>query len=144
MKDPKERQKIAERLHDSYRVQTQVEDIICEAFEEFEPNIYENPNFDFSIGSDDYDNSIEIYFKFSLPYPYEPCKEIRKKIYDLGFSIVYWNFIEDKMGKTYDEIRGYEPRHYRDSSTWKLNKYGYVDERFDEKEWCDKYNFKSS
>lgn len=133
---------IAERLHDSYIIQNLVEEKILDLFEEFEPDVYENPEFDFSISSDYYDNSIEIYFNFSLPYPYEPSKEIREKIYEMGFSMVYWNFKEDKTENTYDEIRGYEPRHYRDSSKWISCKYGYVDDRFDEKEWLSNYNFK--
>jgi len=130
---------VAERLHDSYRVQMEVDELISDLFEKYEPEIYES--LDFSIGSDYYDNSIEIYFKISLPYPYEPCNEIRKAIYDLGFSSVYWNFKEDKFKNTYDEIRDYEPRHYKDFSTWKACSHGFVDSRFDKEEWSKKYNF---
>lgn len=136
---------IAERLHDSYRVQYEVEEIITEAFEKYEPEIYKK--LEFHIGADDYDNSIEIYFDISLPYPYEPCKEIRQIIYDLGFSIVYWNFLKDTMDvvcdrligqepelikNSCDEIRGWEPRHNK-YAHWIPTKYGYVDERFNEK-----------
>ncbi len=142
---------IAQRLHDSYEIQNHVENIIMEAYEKYEPEIYDN--LDISIGSDYYDNSIEIYFNISLPYPYEPCKEIRKVIYDLGFSMVYWNFKEDTMDvicdrligeepklikNSCDEIRGWEPRHNRNAH-WIASKYGYVDERFNEKEWEEKY-----
>lgn len=143
---------IADRLCDSYSVQSQVEDLINELFEEHEPEIYEI--LEFHMGADWYDNSIEIYFDVSLPYPYEPCKEIREAIYKLGFSIVYWNFLKDTakvmcdrfIGKepslveTYDEVRGYEPRHYR-LGQWKPTKYGYVDKRFNEKEWKLKYYY---
>lgn len=133
---------IADRLHDSFRVQWKVEEEIFDLFEKHEPEVYEK--LEFSIGSDDYDNSIEIYFKNPLPYPYEPCAEIRQAIYDMGFSIVYWNFMDDKNETGWhDEIRGYEPRHCRDSATWKPCKYGYVDDRFNESEWLSKYNFKN-
>lgn len=53
---------IAERLHDSYIVQGQVEDVIMDAFKRYEPDIYEK--LDFEIASDEYDNSIEIYLGF--------------------------------------------------------------------------------
>ena len=126
-----------------------------EAFEEHEPELYDR--LDFHICSDDYDNSIEIYFDISLPYPYEPCKEIRDKIYALGFSIVYWNFLKDTMDvvcdrfigqapelvkNSADEIRGWEPRHNRHAH-WIPCKYGYVDDRFKEEDWISKYNFKN-
>jgi len=145
---------IAERLHDSYIVQMQVEDVIMDAFEQHEPEIYDK--LEFHIGSDYYDNSIEIYFDISLPYPYEPCNEVRQAVYDLGFSRVYWNFLKDVMDVqcnrvspplpdniwkgSPDEIRDYEPRHNR-YGIWINNKYGYVDDRFNEDEWKSKYNF---
>lgn len=103
---------IAERLHDSYRVQMEVEELISDLFEKYEPEVYEL--LDFSIGSDDYDNSIEIYIKNVIPYPYEPCWEIREAIYALGFGIVYWNFSDEK-GKFTEEIRGTEPRRFKDA-----------------------------
>jgi len=112
---------VAERLHDSYVVQSHVVDIIFEAFEKYEPEIYDK--LEFSIGSDSYDNSIEIYITNLMPYPYEPCLEIRNMIYALGFGRVYWNFV-DESGKITDEIRGYEPRRLRDAP-----------ERYDAK-WC--------
>jgi hypothetical protein len=143
---------VAERLHDSYRVQSEVGEVITEAFEKYEPEIADK--LEFHIGSDDYDNSIEIYFDISLPYPYEPCNEIRQIIYGLGFSTVYWNFLKDVMDvpcnrvspppadgiwkNSPDEIRGWEPRHSK-FGIWIPNKYGYVDDRFNEKEWLSKY-----
>ena len=45
---------VAERLHDSYIVQGQVEDVIMDAFKRYEPEIYEK--LDFEIASDEYDN----------------------------------------------------------------------------------------
>lgn len=147
--------KLNEKLHEAYRTITKVEDIILELFEKYEPEIHEG--FDFDIGSDDYDNSIEIYVKVSLPYPYEPCKEIRQRIFDLGFDNVYWNFTIDTMdvicdriiGKephlfknSQDEIRNWEPRHNKHAH-WESTKYGYVDERFNEDDWCKKYNYKN-
>jgi hypothetical protein len=148
---------VAERLHDSYRVQSEVENVIMEAFEKYEPEIYEK--LDFHISSDYYDNSIEIYFDVSLPYPYEPSKEVRQTIYDLGFSIVYWNFLKDVMDvpcnrvappqpnniwkNSPDEIRGWEPRHNK-HGIWIRNEYGYVDDRFNQKEWESKYNFRNA
>lgn len=147
---------VAERLHDSYGVQSEVKNVIMEAFEKYEPEIYEI--LDFNIGSDYYDNSIEIYFNVSLPYPYEPSKEVREAVYDLGFSIVYWNFNKDTMDvicdrfigrepemvkNSPDEIRGWEPRHNKHAH-WIPNKYGYVDKRFNQKEWELKYNFRNT
>ena len=139
---------IAERLHDSYRVQEQVEEIIMEAFEKYEPENYEK--MDFAIGSDDYDNSIEIYIKNIMPYPYEPCWEIRDAIYALGFGIVYWNFADDN-GKITEEIRGTEPRRFknapeRSDAKWCKefwDKWGIsgTDNRFDGT-WFDKYQRK--
>ena len=159
--DPKEENEkkptVAERLHASYQVQTEVEDTIIRAFEKYEPEIYEK--LVFHIDSDSYDNSIEIYFDTSLPYPYEPCKEVRQTIYDLGFYNVYWNFLEDVMDvpcnrvtppppdniwrNSPDEIRNWEPRHST-HAIWIHNKYGYVDDRFNQKEWESKYNFRNN
>lgn len=139
---------VAERLHDSFRVQMEVDELISDLFEEYEPSIYEN--LDFSIGSDDYDNSIEIYIKNHIPYPYEPCWEIREAIYNLGFGIVYWNFADEK-GKFTEEIRGTEPRRFKDApersdAQWCKdfwNKWGIsgTDKRFDGT-WFDKYQRK--
>jgi len=136
---------IAERLHDSYIVQEKVEDIILEAFQKYEPENYYK--LDFSIGSDSYDNSIEIYIKNIMPYPYEPCWEIRDIIYGMGFGTVYWNFA-DVNGKFTEEIRGTEPRRFKEApersdATWCKefwNKWGIngTDKRFDGT-WFDKY-----
>lgn len=135
----------AQKLHESYYLIDQVEVYIFEIFEKYESEIVNKKDFDFEIASDDYDNSLEIYFKCSIPYPYEPSLKTRQDIQKLGFDIIYWNFLEDKIDDTYDEIRGYEPRHARHSTKnypWMYHKkYGYVDKRFDEKEWCKKYNF---
>lgn len=122
---------LAEELHKAYDTISKIEDIISGLFERYEPTTFEVLNF--TISGDEYDNSIEIYIKNVMPYPYEPSKEIRKVIYDMGFSIVYWNFY-DESKKIIEEIRGYEPRHYKDSSTWKLIKdIGYVDDRYQKK-----------
>jgi len=119
---------LAEELHSAYSIISIIEDKISDLFEKYEPTTFEVLNF--TISADMYDNSIEIYIKNVMPYPYEPCKEIRKAIYDMGFSIVYWNFYNESK-KITEEIRGYEPRHYKDSSTWKLiNDVGYVDDRY--------------
>ncbi len=147
---------IAEKLHDAEHLRYKINDIIDEAFMRYEPEIHRG--LDFTFGSDYYDNSIEIYFHKSLPYPYEPCNEIRETIYAMGFSSVYWNFLEDvadvKCNRIYppppdgiyknspDEIRDYEPRHSK-NAIWKETKYGYVDDRFNEEEWKSKYNFKN-
>ncbi len=146
---------IANKLHEAYYTIEHVETIIGEAFKKYEPEIYNR--LEYRIGADDYDNSIEIYFEISMPYPYEPCKEIREIIFNLGFSKVYWNFLKDTMDvmcdrfigrepemckDSPDEIRGYEPRHNK-FAHWTHNKYGYVDDRFNEKEWEEKYNFQN-
>jgi len=145
---------LAQKLHTYSTTQMLIEDAIESAFNTHEPEIGEM--LEFGIGSDDYDNSIEIYFHISLPYPYEPCKEIRQIIYDMGFSIVFWNFLKDTqdvvcdrligqepklMKESPDEIRGWEPRHNKNAH-WTQTKYGYVDDRFNEKDWKRKYNFK--
>ncbi|QKZ15175.1 hypothetical protein [Spirosoma sp. KUDC1026] len=124
---------IAQRLHDSFLIQDSVEDMLLGLFEKYEPEVYEK--IDFTIGSDDYDNSIEIYFNTPMPYPWEPCHALRKEIHAWGFSTVYWNFKADKDLGEYEEVRGYEPRHVRDSKQWIPTKYGYVDSRFNESEW---------
>jgi hypothetical protein len=152
----KKEKTVAEKLHEAYSTIHKVEEIILEAFEKHEPEIYEK--LDFEIHADEYDNSIEIDFGITLPYPYEPCKEIREEIYNLGFSMVYWNFIKDVMDvpcnriyppppnniskNSADEIRGYEPRHNK-NAIWINTKYGFVDDRFNEEEWLLKYNFKN-
>jgi len=140
-----ENKTLAEKLHESYEIQEKIENIICDIYKKYEPEIYKK--LDFSFFSDFYDNSIEIIFLISLPYPYEPCLEIRQEILNLGFDTVYWVFskdlIEVKNKRSFienspDEIRGFEPRHNR-YSEWIPTEYGYVDERFKEKEWKEKY-----
>lgn len=128
---------IAEQLHQAYHTITIIESKIEDVFEKHEPEIYED--LAFNIGADSYDNSIEIYFTTKLPYPYEPSQAVRKEVYDLGFSNVYWNFMEEEH---HEEVRNYEPRHYRDSKKWIPSNYGYVDERFNESEWLEKYGKK--
>jgi hypothetical protein len=141
---------IADRLHDSYRVQEEVEEIIMDLFEKHEPEVYQV--LDFSVCSDPYDNSIEIYIKNVMPYPYEPCWEIRDAIYAMGFGTVYWNFA-DETARYMEEIRGAEPRRYKPSEEvtpelydkkycqelwdkWKING---VDRRFNYDDWFPKY-----
>lgn len=129
----------AERLHELTLLKDFIETTIEDAFEKYHPEIWEE--LDFDIGSDDYDNSLEIYFQNSLPYPWEPCKEVREAVYALGFTNVYWNFKKDvdKQFGMMDEIRNWEPRHTREAKYWVSNKYGYVDDRFDEKHWESTY-----
>lgn len=141
---------IADRLHESYWIIDHVEQVILNAFKKYEPEIYEK--LEFEIGADEYDNSIEIYIATVLPYPYEPCWEIRDMIYSLGFGIVYWNFI-DINGNYTEEIRGEEPRRYKIAPEryseefckefW--NKWGIsaTDKRFDGT-WFNKYQRKST
>jgi hypothetical protein len=129
-------QKLAQKLHEAYDTIEKVENVIMEAFRKHEPEIYKK--LDFEISADWYDNSIEIYFLVSLPYPYEPCAEIRKEIYALGFDEVYWNFTKDTMDvecdrivgikselkkDSPDEIRGWEPRHNK-YAHWEHTDYG--------------------
>lgn len=141
---------VAKKLHESYQVQEQVEDTIYDAFEKYEPKIYKD--LDISITSDFYDNSIEIYIKNYIPYPYEPSWDVRDEIYALGFGCVYWNFI-DKNGEEFtDEIRGTEPRRLknapeRSDAEWCkefYEKYGIggTDKRF-HPSWFDKYQKKN-
>jgi len=138
----------AEKLHEGNEVHKKIDSCIDGLFEKHEPEIYDH--LEFSTASDYYDNSLEVYFKSSLPYPYEPCHKIRDEIMKFGFSIIYWNFIKDETAIeiggvkdiTYDEVRGREPRHYKNSLTWKKNQYGYVDDRFNETDWVEKYKMK--
>lgn len=130
----------AEVLHDGKLAKNYIENYICELFEKYHPFYYDN-DFDFDIGSDDYDNSLEVYFNISIPYPFEPCYEVRKALLDLGFNIIFWNFREDKNGDFCDEIRGFEPRRYSAPAKHIPNKYGYVDERFNEEEYL-KHNYR--
>ena len=148
MEDKKERT-IAQMLHESYWVNEHINDTIMEAFEKYEPEVYEK--LDFNISSDEYDNSIEIYFKTVLPYPYEPCWEIRNIILAMGFGRIYWNFA-DEDGKFTEEIRGAEPRRFknapeRSDAAWCkefYEKWGIsgTDKRFDGS-WFDNYKRKT-
>ena len=148
----------AEKFHESEAVKNRIEDVISESFEKYEPENYKD--LEFSIYGDDYDNSIEIYIKNHMPYPYEPCIEIRRAIYDLGFGIVYWNFwdggeLDSLGGKKYpEEIRGTEPRRYKVSegrssaklcqAAWSRWGISYPDERFDGDKWIgSKYDCRS-
>ena len=146
----------AKKLQEAYNIIEYVDDFIYELFEQYEEEMTHDTKFDTNISCDYYDNSISITFKTKIPYPYEPCDEIRKAIYNLGFDNVYWIFGKDTkdvicnrvlgvdkklMKDSPDEIRNNEPRHNK-YDEWVLTKYGYVDKRFDEKEWIKKYNFK--
>lgn len=128
---------LAEKLHESYEIIDDIEEKIFELFETYEPDI--SKHLRFHIGSDYYDNSIEIYITNSIPYPYEPSYEVRKGIYDMGFDMVYWNFTKDNELGEIDEIRGWEPRRCK-SHYISVPGHGYVDTRFDINTW--KYNFK--
>lgn len=130
---------VAERIHDGVYAKYVVESALEDAFLNYEPDNYEKILDSYNLRFDSYDNSVEIDIHADFPYPYEPCKEIRDKIYALGFSIVYWNFKENVFEGTCDEIRGWEPRHVKDSNKWVITEYGYVDGRFDEKKWLIKY-----
>jgi hypothetical protein len=147
------KQTLAMKMHEATHVIYEITDIIEEAFNEYESDVYEN--LDIKIYSDDHDNSIEIHFQNSMPYPYEPCHEIRKIIFDMGFKNVSWTFSKDTMDvicdriirgpklmeNSVDEVRNYEPRHNR-YAPWTKTIYGYVDDRFNEVEWVSKYKRK--
>jgi len=87
--------KLFDALSDAEKRKFDVEIIIRRAFEKHEPEIGKKLSYHWDC--DDYDKSITIYFDVSLPYPYEPSYEVRKDIYNLGFSIVYWVFTKDTM-----------------------------------------------
>lgn len=135
---------MADKLHEGTSIKMEIEDIICDLMieEGFE-------DYDFEIWDDDYDNSLEILFKFDIPYPWEPGLEMRQKLFDLGFDIIFYNF-EDG-----DEIRDFknnnEPRRTTDFEKTQngniiehghilIEDIGYVDDRFKLEEW--KYNFR--
>lgn len=141
MDQQEDKQTLAERMHDGQIATFTIEAKLMDAYEEFENDIY--TSLDFHFQSDYYDNSLEVMFGSKLPYPYEPCVEIRDVLYGCGFDNVYWNFTKDfKDGESqFDEIRNFEPR--RSKSYHHINcKYGYVDDRFNIKEWESKYKFK--
>jgi hypothetical protein len=143
-------QSLAEQLHDAYVIIHHVEDRILDAFQKFELDELDKLDIfdiDFHISSDPYDNSIEIYIDTIIPYPWEPCWDTRKLVYDMGFDIVYWN-LKDNEGKFTEEIRGTEPRRFKDfkpytaygiihNSHIHIPRLGYVDDRFDQKVWVD-------
>jgi len=137
---------IAEQLHERHAIEAEIKDIIDLAFEKHESDT--ERLMDYHIGSDWYDNSIEIYFENVIPYPWEPNPATRQAIYALGFDIVYWNFVGEK-GQYSEEIRGWEPRHYKNSDKWchsdgtfRLSRHGYVDERFNEQAYVNSYRTK--
>ena len=130
---------LVEQFYDGYIVNQHIEDKILDLFEKYEPELFDKPDFDFRINGDPYDTSIEVYFETPIPYPYEPSHEITKSIQNLGFSCVYWNFTKDIIDGYCDEIRGFEPRHTRDTSKWVVSKYGAVDDRFNEEEWLKRH-----
>lgn len=144
---------LAEKVHEGNSALTQIDDLIADAFQEYEPKVFES--LEYTLSSDWYDNSLEIHITSSHPYPYEPCKEVREVVYNLGFDRVYWNFESDfilttcsrvypktdREYKSCDEIRDWEPRHGK-YHEWLPTKYGYVDNRFVEEEWVKIYKFK--
>lgn len=147
MKKQKEKT-IAEKLHEGSMAHGIVENTIMEAFEKYEPDIYHLKGFDFDFFDDWYDNSLEINFNIVLPYPYEPCLEVRQAVYDLGFSIVYWNFVNENDSDYHsEEIRGTEPRRLKDFKQYEdpsgiicfghimVPGVGYVDDRFVKENW---------
>jgi hypothetical protein len=143
MDQQEDKQTLAERMHDGQIATLMIEEKLLVAYSQFETEIHLTDEFDFDLECDYYDNSLEVMFKSNLPYPYEPCVEIRDVLYGCGFDNVYWNFTKDfKDGESqFDEIRNFEPR--RSKSYHHINcKYGYVDDRFNIKEWESKYKFK--
>lgn len=133
---------VANQLHKYSSIESTVSETIWNAFEKYEPEVWKT--LEFHIGSDWYDNSIEIYIENHLPYPYEPSWKVRDEIYALGFDIVYWNFADEK-GEFTEEIRGSEPRRIcrfmekpgpiTTMGHIHIPGIGYVDDRFDEKKW---------
>jgi hypothetical protein len=139
----------SEKIHEALHIRSKVISLLFDYFEKYDNENYQNVNglMEIDIGTDTYDNSIEVYIKYALEYPWEPCKEMRDLLYDYGFSIVFWNFSNDGNDSN-EEIRGWEPRHYNDSKEWTSDgshfiqsKHGYVDNRYNEKEWENKYWF---
>ena len=145
---------LAEKLHELSAVKFKIEEAIDEAFILHHNDIWEQ-GLKYHIDSDDYDNSLEIYIDSVIPYPWEPCLELRKIIYDMGFSCVYWNFTNEYndvnlRAKFTEEIRGYEPRRLKSFKTKQEGNLitnahihypgiGYVDDRFNLEEWSKKY-----
>lgn len=129
--DMEETKTEAEKLHDAFTIIAKMEIRLEELMSLHEPDV---PIADFTISSDWYDNSIEIYLEGGdeIAYPWEPCQKLREEIYAMGFGIVFWNFPGG------DEIRGWEPRRGK-NMPHKCVPQGYVDERFNEADWTPKY-----
>jgi len=126
----------AENIHLGLEYKDKLESLLYVLLEEHYPN--EPHKHEFHLGFDWYDNSVEVYFKDQIEYTWEPNLEIRQAILDEGFSIVYWNFI-NKLGKYTEEIRGDEPRRFKDGPHIYIPKIGYVDNRFNLEDWQKQY-----
>lgn len=101
---------IANRMHDAADLQGHVESLISDELQEHETL----EDLDFTISNDYYDNSLTVRFTVHIERPWEPCLASRQAIYDLGFSIVFWEFTDGT------EIRGTEPRRTRMNKPEKL------------------------
>lgn len=128
------KKEIAQRIFDGELAKNCLDSKISELLDEYHPDI----DWNYDLRFDWYDASVEIDFEKYIPYPWEPNMEIRKKIMEYGFCIVYWNFPDG--GDGVEEIRGYEPRRIRNYQGHKhIQSIGYVDHRFNYKEWMENY-----
>ena len=76
------------------------------------------------------DNSLSIYVDNSrYPYPMEPHKDLRIRLYGLGISKIYWYFV-DGCHKIHDWIRDTNPRRSFYGNMVFRDEIGYVDSRF--------------
>lgn len=82
---------IADRIHEGYMTEALFEDTLAEFW----------PDFD-RIGTDHYDNSLEVYFEENTPTDnegtLEPTEEQLQIIWDAGFDRVWFNFQKHKDG----------------------------------------------
>jgi hypothetical protein len=83
MKDDKEKS-LADRLHDGNMAHAVIEDRVDEIF----------PDLVCKIGSDYYDNSLEVYFSPETPADFVATQEQSDKIFEMGFSRFWLNFTD--------------------------------------------------
>ncbi len=111
---------IADRIHDGVFATGQAEMVLFDALQA------EAICPDFELGSDQYDNSLEVYFREEIDRPWEPSWATRCAMLALGFDTVYWNFMDGT------EVRGREPRRLKAGPHRHVPGVGYVDDTWTE------------
>jgi hypothetical protein len=79
-----EEKSLAERMHDGARAEAIIEDRIDDLF----------PELVCKIGSDYYDNSLEVYMSPETPKDFSVTQEQADEIFKMGFSRFWFNFTD--------------------------------------------------